>query len=235
VEELGKSITKGIVKNIENSFQSFSGMLFDYRGFFLGISKNDDNRFLKASIFALTVSMLLTILKIPVLKISGISTDIQFVVLDTTITWLLLVIYGFEFWLSAKIIGGKAKLELSLVGFFYTTCMLVFIRLFELPKLLAKYNEKISLSGMFSVDVTDKVGKISEYISNSIYASVSNWLVFVGYIFFGIGVAIMFQEIHCLRVWRSIFATILGIILLSMTVLWFQNPLEDIMIFAFKI
>lgn len=204
-------------------------ILNNYGNFFDEQSKGGN--FKQSCIFCLTISFILTLLEIPILKTTHIGTDNFFIAIETIITFLFITIYGFEFWIATRLVGSKAKLITSISGFFYTTFFLVFIRLFELPMLFIKNNTIVSQENVLS-------SKTSLYISNAIshniYATASNFLVFIGYMFFCFMLSSMIKHVHKISTFKAICSLFIGLILLAFTIIFLQNPISEIFLFAFK-
>jgi hypothetical protein len=229
MDEIYKKVIDKISSEFGAFFQNIPKILGDSSVFFKNIEDTDD-AFVKASFFALAVSALLVFIAIPSYRINNVSLDSTFFILAIVITWILFVIYGVQLWVVSRLLLGKGSLLKSISAFFYANAITVFGKLAEIPSRVERDKELLKC-GLTSSSTAENM---TLAINSNKYAVASELYVFVFYILFFILIVNFIKVIHEVGTIRAVISGALGLGTISITVIWLQRPVAQVLLCAFK-
>jgi hypothetical protein len=174
----------------------------------------------QAWLFGLLVAALLGVLGLPSLRGAGVKPTLELALVMTTINWFLVAIYGACFGIAASVLRTKRHMLVTVNAFFYFSIWLVVLKVFESSALGARFLAMVqSCSSMdYSLAVTAAIHK-------SQTTSISDKAVGAGYALFSIRLIGVLKGLHDFGWMRAIAATIIGMVLLSAVVSYFQEPI----------
>lgn len=221
--------TKKIITSIfAEFFSATSNFVKSPNNFFRGID-NSSTSFRDASLFGLAVSTLLTALNVISYVFNKIPIQLLFISLDILTTWLLVLIYATSLWAISRMFRGHGEFTRSASAFFYTTLLLIPVKLLETPTRIVR--DKYLSSG----PLTDAMLlAIRAEINSTPYRVVAEYLVAGGYVIFLIFLIKIGRIVHGFGWARSAIVSILGLLTISLAIGYVQTPNTNLLLLAFK-
>lgn len=202
--------------------------LFQSNKSFLNLMKARPDICPRAWLFGLLTAALLGVLGLPSLRLAGVKPSLELAGVMTTINWFLIAIYGACFGVAASVLRSRRHVMVSVNTLFYLSIWLVVLKLFESPALGARF-----LGMVQSCSSMDYSSAVTAAIQKSQTTSISDKLVGVGYLLFGIQLVRVHKGLHDFGWMRATAATIIGMMLLSAVVSYVQEPVIAQMICSY--
>ncbi|WP_153015193.1 hypothetical protein [Pseudomonas syringae] len=165
------------------------------------------------------MAVALSLLSFPSLKGIGIELSKDFLSVMFVLNCMLLILYGACFWLGARIVLGKGTLFSTINSFFYISIFLVFMKIAEMPALGSRMTALAQSCelGDFGINVTAA-------ISASSVSRTSNTMIGLFYLAFTVCSVKLQRGVNHFGILRGVVSAILGMIFLSVAVVYIQEP-----------